>query len=274
MSAATLAQIARLHYVDELSKQEIGRRLGLSRFQVARLLERARAEGIVRFEIADPVPAAAPLSRALEERFGLDLALVVAEEAIPAATAGLLPGLLGPDDVLGVAWGQTVSAVVDALPAAGGGTPVVQICGALPGLEPRTGPTEVAVRLAERIGGPLHALPAPAFAGRAARDELLDHEAVRPTVERFHDVTVALVGIGVHPDGGHVLATVFDTDGHVLDSDLSRGAIAMSAAQLRGTRAVAVAGGETKGAAVRGAVRSGLLSVLVTDTVCAEAALA
>jgi DNA-binding transcriptional regulator LsrR (DeoR family) len=274
MSGDVLAQIARLHYVDELSKQEIGRRLGLSRFKVARLLERARELGVVRFEIDEPVPARAELSRALEEGFDLDLALVVAEESIPAAAAGLLPGLLDADNVLGVAWGQTVSAVVDALPATDKRTAVVQICGAVPGLEPRTGPTEVAIRLAERTGGPLFALPAPAFASRAARDELLAHETIRPTVDRFADVTVALVGVGVHAAGGHILTTVFDEDGRVFESELAARAIAISAAQLRAARTIAVAGGRHKQTAVRGAVRSGLLSVLVTDPVCAAAALA
>ena len=268
-----LAYVARLYFVRDLTKQEIARRLGISRFKVARLLDEARARGIIRFEIREPVPVADPLAATLEERFGLDLALVVPEEAIPRAAAGLLPELVGEDDVLGVAWGSTVAATVEELPELATGTPVVQICGAVPGLEPGTGPTEVALRLAERTGGSVHPLPAPAFAGRAARDELLANDVVRPTVEMFDRVTLVLVGIGAHARGGHVLVHVFDADGTIVESDLSDRAIALSLERLRGARVVAVAGGREKTAAVRGALRAGIVDVLVTDEACAQAAL-
>lgn len=268
------ALVARLYFERDLTKQEIGRRLGISRFKVARLLERAREEGIVRVEIREPLPAAGPLAEALEERFGLDAALVTAEEALPAAAAALLEGLVGEGDVLGVAWGATVAATVEALPPLGTRTPVVQICGAVPGLEPGTGPTEVALRLAERTGGPAFPLPAPALSSRSARDELLANEAVRPAVERFGDVTLALVGVGSHPAGGHVLVHAFDADGRLVDTELAERAISLPLLPPRRARVMAVAGGEAKRLPVRGAVRSGLVDVLVTDAGCAEAALA
>jgi DNA-binding transcriptional regulator LsrR (DeoR family) len=274
MSGQMLVQVARLYYQRDLTKQEIGRRLGLSRFKVARLLEQARDEGVVRIEVTEPVGVADELARELEARFSLAVALVVAEDEIAAAAAGLLPDLLGADDVLGVSWGQTVSGVVDALPKLRGRTPVVQICGAVPGLEPRTGPTEVAVRAAERTGGPLYPLPAPAFASRSARDELLAHETIRPTVRMFRRVSVGLVGIGARPGGGHILTHAFDPEGRTVETELAERAIAIPAARLRSARTVGVAGGERKRRAVRGAVRSGLLSVLVTDPLCAEAVLA
>ncbi len=274
MSEMLLAHVARLHYGRELTKQEIARRLGVSRFKVARLLEQARATGVVRIEVDEPVAVDDERSRALEQRYGLDLALVVPGEALAAAAAGLLPGLLADGEVLGVAWGATLSAVAAALPGLARGTRVVQICGAVPGLEPGTGPTEVALRFAERLGGPVHTLPAPALASRAARDELLAHETIRPTVERFADVSTALVGVGARPEGGHVLVHVFDRDGRLVETDLPDRAIALSLLPPRQARVVAVAGGEAKRDAVRGALAAGLVDVLVTDAGCAEGALA
>ncbi len=268
-----LAHVARLYYRRELTKQEIARRLGLSRFKVARLLEQARATGVVRIELDEPIPVDDALCRALEERYGLELALVVPEHALPAAAAGLLPGLIGEGETLGVGWGETLSAVADALPRLARGIRVVQICGAVPGLEPGTGPTEVALRFADRLGGPAHTLPAPALASRAARDELLAHETIRPTVERFAEVSTALVGIGARPEGGHVLVHVFDRDGRLVETDLSDRAIALSLLPRR-ARVVAVAGGEAKRDAVRGALAASLVDALVTDPGCAEAALA
>ncbi len=281
-SAVAKAQVARLHYEGRLSKQDIAARLGISRFKVARLLDQARDEGIVRFEIHDPLDVDGRLGRALESAFGLRLAIVVREAAdIPRAAAAWLPELLTGEDVLGVAWGATLRATAEALGDAAGAEPevrVVQICGAIPELESGTGPAEVAIRFAERLGGPVHPLPVPALAGPLAA-ELVRNPAVRPTVALFDAVTLALVGVGADPGRlpgvpagavGHVLVHAFDTDGRPAGTS-GDGAIALGREQLAATRTVAVAGGAGKAAAVRGALRSGLLWGLVTDAATARA---
>lgn len=260
-----MAEVARLYYVRDLTQQDIAERLGVSRFKVVRLLEQARAEGVVRFEIAEPTGVDDGLSRSLEERYGLSTALVVDDVAIAAAT--LLPRLLREDDVLGVAWGETLAAIERQLTSPGPGVPVVQVCGAIEGLAPGTGPTELAARYAAWSGGPFHPLDAPAVADEAAL-----RRAVSRTTAIFDLVSVTLVGIGARADGaGHILVHVFDRNGRIISAERS---IALSVEQLRRTRVVAVAAGRRKRHAVVGALRSGLLDTLVTDATCARAALA
>ncbi|HEV7751156.1 MAG TPA: sugar-binding domain-containing protein [Baekduia sp.] len=277
------AHVARLYFEQDVTKREIAQRLGISRFKVARLLDQARSEGIVRVEIHDPVAVEGELSRALEERYGIAFAVVVGDEAaIPRATAAWLPELLPERGTLGVAWGATLQQVAAELPeASGAGTEVVQVCGAVPGLEPGTGPTELALRFAERLGGRLHALPAPAMASRRARDELMANDVVRPTVELFDRLDLVLVGVGAAgrlagapADAvGHVLVHAFDADGRFVDTAAADRAISMSRDQLAATRVLAAAGGRAKHAAVRGALCSGLLDALVTDAGTARHAL-
>jgi len=260
-----MAEVARLYYVRELTQQQIAQRLGVSRFKVLRLLEQARVEGVVRFEIDEPVPVVDHLSRELEERFGV--AATVVERDVAGATAHLLPRLLTAGDVLGVAWGETLAAVAGKLPELDGEIPIVQICGAIEGLVPGTGPTELAARFAAKAGGRFYPLEAPATA-----DEHALRRVVRPTTAMFPKVSVALVGIGVRPDAaGHILVHVFDRDGRIVSAEHS---IALSVAQLRRTRVVAAAGGRAKREAVLGALRTRLIDVLVTDVVCARFALA
>jgi deoxyribonucleoside regulator len=283
LAEVTKAHVARLYFEHDVTKREIAQRLGISRFKVARLLDQARSEGIVRVEIQDPVEADGELSRALERRFALQLAVVVpTEAAIPHATAAWLGELLPEGGLLGVAWGATLQRVAAELPdRAGGGIDVVQVCGAVPGLEPGTGPTELALRFAERLGGQLHALPAPAMASRRARDELLANEVVRPTVELFDRVGLVLVGIGATgrlagtpaEAVGHVLVHAFDAAGGFVAAEAADRAISISRAQLAATRVLAAAGGRAKRDAVRGALRTGLLSALVTDAATARHAL-
>jgi DNA-binding transcriptional regulator LsrR (DeoR family) len=260
-----MAEVARLYYVRELTQQEIAERLGVSRFKVLRLLEQARSEGVVRFEIDEPVPVIDGLSRGLEDRFGVT-ALVV-ESDVPGATASLLPRLLAAHDVLGVAWGETLAAVADRLPELGGEIPIVQICGAIEGLVPGTGPTELAARFAAKTGGRFYPLEAP-----ATPDETALRRVVRPTTAMFPRISLALVGIGARTEAaGHILVHVFDDGGHIVAAERS---IALSVRQLRRTRVVAAAGGRAKRRAVLGALHTGLIDVLVTDATCARFALA
>lgn len=265
MSREALAEVARLYYVRDLTQQQIAQRLGVSRFKVLRLLEQARAEGVVRFQIDEPVPVIDHLARGLEDRYGV--AALVVERDLAGAVANLLPRLLRPADVLGVAWGKTLAGVARKLPELEAEVAVVQICGAIEGLVPGTGPTELAARFAAKAGGRFYPLEAPATA-----DERALRRVVRPTTAMFDKVSLALVGIGARPDAaGHILVHVFDDNGRIVSAERS---IALSVAQLRRTRVLAVAGGRTKRRAVLGALRTKLIDVIVTDATCARFALA
>ena len=271
MSTVTeLAHVARLHYRRGLTRQEIGERLGLSRFRVGRMLDEARALGVVRIEIDDR-PQDDAIAAELEQAYGLDLAVVVPDARdIPAVAAGWLAQILRPAEVLGVAWGTTLRALAEEVEPTPLGTEIVQICGAVAGLPGGSGPSEVSLVLAERLGGRARLLPAPALT--VALSDLVNDPAVKPTLERFRRVTTALVGIGARPGGGgHVLVYEFDRDGALLEPELQ--AIAISLERLRTVRVLAAAGGAAKRDAVRGALRTGLLDVLVTDLTCARHAL-
>jgi DNA-binding transcriptional regulator LsrR (DeoR family) len=271
MSAPALSQVARLYYVRGLTKLEIGDRLGISRFKVTRLLDQAREQGIVRIEIDEPVPVDDEASQRLERAFGLRTALVVPDGNVARAAAAWLPELIASGEVLGVAWGRTLSATAELLAPRDLHPTIVQICGAVPGVDPGTSPAEVAMRFADKLSGRLVPLPAPALTSAGVRRDLLDNDAVRPAVELFDRVTTALVGIGVRGAGGHVLTHVFDEQG-AFDAELP--ALALPLDRLRAVRVVALAGGGEKTRAILGALRTGLLDVLVTDTAGAREALA
>jgi DNA-binding transcriptional regulator LsrR (DeoR family) len=269
-SAAELAQVARLFYVRGLTKLEIAERLAISRFKVTRLLEQALDAGVVRIEIDEPVPVDERLAAELEAAFGLRTAVVAPAGRVAAAAAAALPGLVPAGGVLGVAWGRTLSEAAELLEPVALRPTVVQICGAVAGVDPGTGPTEVALRFADKLDGAVVGLPAPAVTSEEARRDLLANPAVQPALELFGQVETALVGVGVHERGGHVLTHVFDERGTLAD-DLP--AIAIGLGDLRRARVVAVAGGAAKRRAVLGALRTGLLDDLITDVDCARAAL-
>jgi len=77
-----MVRIAQMYYRMNLSQEQIGERLGLSRFRVGRLLDRALREEIVRIEVVHPDARLVDLEEQLVQRFGLNAAVVA---DVPAA---------------------------------------------------------------------------------------------------------------------------------------------------------------------------------------------
>ena len=70
---------------------------------------------------------------------------------------------------------------------------------------------------------------------------------------------------------GDVMAEFFDLSGNIQDTEINARVMGMRQAELRKVRTViAVAGGVVKAPAILGAVRTGLIHVLVTDSATAR----
>src|SRR3954464_6114357 len=65
------ASVARRYFIDGRSKLEIAGEFGLSRFKVARLIDEARASGLVRIEIGHKGLIDVDLSARIQDRCGL-----------------------------------------------------------------------------------------------------------------------------------------------------------------------------------------------------------
>ncbi len=111
--------VAKLHYEGDLSQVDIAKRLGLSTATISRLLQRARAEGIVRIEVRDLVSPDA-LGQSLVEKLGLKQAAVVevpsgqSAGALAAPVGQMLMGQgLSGGSVVAIGWGRAIRAVME-----------------------------------------------------------------------------------------------------------------------------------------------------------------
>lgn len=310
-SSDLATQVARLFFDRQLSKVEIASRLGISRFRVARLIDGALADGLVRIEYRDVPLEDLELARSIEDRFGIDLCAVAAVPAADGATrslarlaASVLDGLIAPDEAIGIAWGSTLAAVVREMPARSDPSiAVLQLAGGSSQLERDLEPGELSRLLADRLGASHHALFAPAFVeSRALRKALLRQPDVAEATARFGTISLAIVGIGAMPGGsgqtsssllrsgvldaeavarlvslgavGDLVVHPFDEAGEFIAPDLAERAMAIGVAELRrARRVVAVAAGPEKALAIRGALASGIVRILVTDAPTARAVL-
>lgn len=300
------ALVARRFYLEGRTKMQIGDELGISRFKVARILEQAVRDGIVRIEVVVPPEVDLELSQQVADRYGLRQVIVVTpgegnplavRQQLGRACAALLAERLSEQDVLGVSWGRTLHALTDVLPPLPRAT-VVQIVGSVPSADLNVNSLELLRRLGECTGGPVHALHVPMVLDSAeVAASLRSAGYVARTLSTFGDLTCALVGIGAWHTGGSslrsvlpsdivgrldragavadVCSTVLDADGRVIGGDevLSH-CIAITTDQLRAVPDVlGLAGGADKAAAIAAAVRAGLLHRLIIDTSAASALL-
>lgn len=290
-----IALIAHKYYKQGMSHVAIADEMDLSRFKVARLLDKALAEGIVRIEISLPDSIDAALSIELTEKFGLRAALVVAPDgeddaslysALGRCAANLLAETVEADDVLGVASGRTLIAMagyVRGLSAC----EVVQLSG-LVGNHTENA-AEVIRRMVARSGGRAHPMYAPILVRDAATATALRSEpTLSETFARLGKVTKAVVAIGSWrpPESQMYLALEPETRGRLVEEgvraevcttpidvrgnpveDLADRVIGMDYATLvQIPEIIAVAGGERKHSAIRAVLAGGFVTTLVTDT--------
>jgi len=298
-----LVTVARRFYLEDRSKVEIAKELGLSRFKVARLLEQAVATGVVTITLHDSGTVDPALSARLAEHLGLREALVVeaaggeaeVRKQIGLTAAGLLSDSVGAGEVLGLAWGRTLSAMTQSLPALPP-VSVVQLTGAI-GSNLDESPVEIVRKVAVSSGGSAHPIFAPLVVDDPAAATVLRRQPdVARALRMFDDVTTAVVSVGswdppntqlipaisaeevtdlraqgVRADIASILVT---EDGTIVTSDFAARCISVTPEQMRRfPRVIAVAGGADKAGAVAAVARAGLITGLVTERALAEAVL-
>ncbi len=296
-----LADVAEMYYREERGQAEIARTIGVTRSMISRMLKEARARGIVEIRVRRSLQREHELETALVERFGLQAACVVAMQPaaservlsyIGKAGAETLMRYLVPGSILGIAWGTSISAAVDALEVAEPlGVKIVQLVGALGARNDVYDGHALVARLAEKLGGEAYYLNAPFLCPNPETAESLRRtQSIRDTLDLGKQAQVALVGIGsaspqyssyylagyvsskeqnsLHRAGavGDVCGIHFDLRGQDVSRDFSARSVTICKEDLFNIPVrIGVAGGAGKVKPVSGAVCGGYVNVLVTD---------
>ena len=298
-----IARVAQMYHIEGKRQAEIAETLRMSQATVSRMLKRAEAEAIVRTTVIPPPGTFADLETALRERYGLTEAIVIdcsedRDGAIMArigeAAAHFLEVTLQQDEVIGVSsWSQTLLRMVDNIHPFRNAKAkyIVQILGGMGDASVQTHATELTARLAKLTGGePRLLLVQGLTSSREAKLVMLADPVVRGTMDLFGRLSLAIVGIGavepsellarsgnvfskqemalLHEAGavGEISYRFYDSAGKPVETPLNDRVIGISLEDLRrADRVMALAGGESKTEAIAGALRLGIIDVLVTD---------
>jgi lsr operon transcriptional repressor len=306
-SEELLLRVAWYYYKDELTQDEIARRLSVSRASVGRLLDRARKVGLVSINLNTEYLDAFELSGELRRTFGLAEALVVPDhekESVDHHAVNARIGLGGaqfmsthlrPGGSLGVGWGETVSRVIASTSfGAVGPVHMVTLTGGVEGYLQTilSSKGEVTNESSEVTSATV--IPSPIMASTPSLAALLRAEpTIQQVLKQACEVEQALVGVGtptadatiVHmgylnaDDArglrqrgvvGDILGQFFDADGKVVELPIHDRRIGIDLSDLmRIPKVVGVAGGLHKAEAILGALHGGFLNVLVTNELVA-----
>ena len=306
-SEELLLRVAWYYYKDELTQDEIAKRLSMSRASVGRMLDRARRVGLVSINLNTEHLDAFELSGELRQVFGLVEALVVPDHEkeptdhhalnarIGLGGAQFMSTHLRPGGSLGVGWGETVSRVIAATNfGAVGPVHMVTLTGGVEGYLPTILSSQGEVAAESSNSTSATVIPSPIMASTPSLAAALREEpTIQQVLKQACNVDQALVGVGtptadatiVHmgylnaDDArtlrergvvGDILGQFFDAYGNVVELPIHDRRIGINLSDLRRIpKVVGVAGGLHKAEAILGALHGGFLDVLVTNELVA-----
>lgn len=221
--------------------------------------------------------------------------------AVARAASEWLASRLQDKDTLGLFWGGTIKTMVDvARFDRRVDVHVIQLAGEWSN-DPRHSGHNLVRDLASKLGGRYTYFNAPAVAATESdADALLARPEVTDALAAARAADLAIVGIGAFPVDttrtfldlarataqeiaearakgvvGQLAGRFFDAHGRQVDLSLNRRLVSLDLDELREITTIAVvASGASKGSALLGALRGGLIDVLIVDPPLAAALLA
>lgn len=294
-----LAKIARMYYLEEVNQKEIAQRLSMSMASVSRAVARAKQEGIVEIHVHDSAETDSELEASIEREYGVRECSVVrahyadedgATDSLAASLSDIISRVVLPGGVVGVSWGETLRAVSDRMTPKDHGAHVVPIIGAMGTVETGIYPNAIAKSFAAKFGGHAYLVNTPAvFDNSETRISVQNERAFESIAALWASVDTAVVSVsGVTRQDSIYRFGIFtseelhslqssgvrsavnfdflDCEGNHVVTEIDDRMIKLGMTRLREMRnLIVVASGTRKIPAIRAALRSGFVNVLVTD---------
>jgi DNA-binding transcriptional regulator LsrR (DeoR family) len=296
-----LIEIATLYYYDKLTQREIAKRFGISRSNVSRLLTEARNRGIVEIKVKQKIPLDYDLQKEIKGRFSLkDVRILKSSglnykemlKKLGIIAASYLKTILERVSIIGMSWGTAIYEVVNAFESEFyQNIEVIQMIGGIGAENPDIDGTELARRLAKKVGGRYRYLHAPLIVENAdIKKSIMMEKNVKEALQKVKKADVAIVGIGstdptisslvrsgylnkkelneIRKLGavGDICAKHFDINGNICQIDLNERVIGIDTDVLKDINyVIGVAGGKAKASAILGVLRGGYINVLISD---------
>lgn len=304
-------QAAVMYYVQGLTMGAVARKMAISRSSVSRLLSFARDTGIVSIHIESAATGSTFLHDEFQRRWGVNAHIVIVPTGsvpnrrltyVSEVAARKLADSLVPHDIIGLAWGNTITEMVSHLPSRSiSHVTLVQLNGAASivttGIPHSSYILSVA---AQSFGARMVHFPTPAFFDRAqTKAAMWQESSIRRVLEIQRKATVAVFGVGclnssvpslvyspdymsrrqlvkLEEEGvvGDICTVLLREDGSWRDISYNDRATGPNPEQLQNIpRRMCVVADHTKTPAILAALRAKVMTDLYIDDITAKAVL-
>jgi len=297
-----LADISEMYYQEGYTQAEVSNKVGMTRSAISRMLKEARQKGIVEIRVHRPLRYDTELEMAIRKKFNLIEAKVIntgvnpdydeLKDRLGNAAAIEFQSLLKPNMVIGIAWGTTVKALIDAIPPSPiPNINVVQLLGVLGSTRHSYSGQSLVENLALKLGGEGHYLLTPFMVDKENTATILRQDlSIQQVLSLGVQSDLAILGVGsVKPDycslfqGNHIsrqdLDTIsreqavgdvsghyFDIQGNSANVEFHKRLMGISKENLLAVPIrLGVAGNPEKADAILGALRGKFINYLTTD---------
>lgn len=294
-----VTKVAWYYYMEGMTQEQIAKELHLTRFKVIRMLEEARTEKVVRFNIKGPGVNCLRVEKELIDAYALTDAFVVPDttdnpiDSLAIAASYYLDDKVQSEEVIGFGWGQTTGKTISRVKVDSQlNASFVSLTGGVKYYIPYTDNVEFSP---DSLRSKLYVIPAPFF---LSSEEMAARILKEPPVKIVFDIArtanFVLVGIGATTRDatviqeniltweqmsilrrmgavGDILGQFFDADGNKLDAEIHKRIVGIDINTLKDKPdVIGVAAGDEKVEAIRGALRGHFIKTLITDESTAQ----
>ncbi|QMS85766.1 sugar-binding transcriptional regulator [Candidatus Xianfuyuplasma coldseepsis] len=294
-----LVEISVMYYLEGKTQTEISKEMFMSRPKVSRLLKKARDLNIVDIKINYDSDDINRVAKQIQHRFGVSNVIVVktlsSEEEtirqIGKAAANELKYYIKDGVKIGMSWGRTVKAMVDAFkPKNMKDIKIVELFGAVEYGDESQEYLSIGYEFSQKVNGTYYSLPSPLYINDVqTRKILMENPIIKNTITMIDDCDFIVTSIGVvnsslpqriwdaHVDPksrkelldlgaqGYLCAHFFDQNGQFINHPINDNIIGIKTDSIRNNQIMLIAGGPTKWAGIHAILKGGYVNTLVSD---------
>ncbi len=293
-----MSEAATLYYEKKHTQQEIAELMNLSRQTVSKLLNDAIKENIVEIKIHNPKNDCIQLEQQICKKFGIDRCVITGVTSkndvirktmtVKAAVEYLLPLLQKGGLKIAMSWGRMIQELIASMPEMSTvGNTVFPLFGATDNQSSYFSSNELARGMADKISANIKYAWFPYMAESSEERELIKTLSYyKKTQELWDTADIAIMGVGnteilevfgrafgykeKHAVAvGDIGTHFFAENGEIID--LYENTLCASAKNLANVKqTIVIASGNDKVKAIKGALNTKLVNVLVTDEYTAK----
>ena len=302
-----MVNVAQMYYCDGLKQDEIAKRLQISRSMISMILGEAKEVGIVDIHIRNPLLNNVELTNQIKTSFALQDCYVIPtaiqdintlRRLVAQRTTDVFNLLLADQKKVGITWGRTCYEFITTYSSTGNfkELSVVALIGGSNQTAYYFQANEMVRIFAEKLNGIPYFVHGPALASSAVEKELyLKSASMQAILEKWQCIDIVISGIGTPPDldadkretyigeyevykqlqgkaVGDICARYFTIEGELISDAFSERIIGISVEDLKKSKTViGIAADPQKSYSILGALRTGIIDILITDEQTAKA---